>query len=43
MQIKYRKLNITRDGVKYNMNKLKEKNVIKREGSTKNGYWKIQK
>lgn len=36
-------LDITRDGIKYNMNILKEMNSIKREGSTKKGIWKILK
>lgn len=34
-------LGITRDGVAYNIRLLKEKNIIKRVGSTKNGSWKI--
>lgn len=34
-------LDITRDGIKYNMNVLKGMNIIKREGSTKKGIWKI--
>ena len=38
-----KQLNITRDGVKYNMNILRKLNIIKREGSTKNGIWKILK
>ena len=33
--------NITRDGVKYNMNVLKELGIVVREGSTKKGNWKI--
>lgn len=37
------KLNMTRDGVKYNMNVLKELSIIKREGSTKKGTWLILK
>ena len=36
-----KKLKISRDGVKYNMNILREMNIITREGATKNGYWKI--
>ena len=36
-----KQLNITRDGVKYNMDILRKLNIIKREGSTKNGFWKI--
>ena len=38
-----KELDITRDGIKYNMNVLKEMNIIKREGSTKKGIWKILK
>lgn len=36
-------LNITRDGVKYNMSILKELGIVAREGSTKKGSWKILK
>ena len=38
-----KELQMTRDGVKYNMNVLKEMNIISREGSTKKGKWKILK
>ncbi len=38
-----KKLNITRDGVKYNMNVLKELGIVVREGSTKKGSWKLLK
>lgn len=38
-----KELNITRDGVKYNMNVLKELGIVVREGSTKKGNWKILK
>ena len=38
-----KELNITRDGVKYNMNVLKELGIVVREGSTKKGIWKILK
>jgi len=38
-----KELNITRDGVKYNMNVLKELGIVLREGSTKKGNWKILK
>ena len=38
-----KELDITRDGIKYNINVLKEMNIIKREGSTKKGVWKILK
>lgn len=34
-------LDLTRDGVSYNIKILKEKGIIEREGSTKNGIWKI--
>ena len=37
------KLDMTRDGIKYNMNVLKEMKIIMREGSTKKGGWKILK
>lgn len=35
------KLNITEDGVKYNLNKLKNNGRIKRQGSTKSGYKEV--
>jgi len=38
-----KKLNLTRDGISYNMKVLKDKNIIKREGSNKTGRWKIIK
>lgn len=38
-----KELDITRDGVKYNMNVLKELGIVVREGSTKKGSWKILK
>lgn len=34
-------LDITRDGISYNIKTLKEKGIIAREGATKNGMWKI--
>lgn len=34
-------LGLTRDEISYNIKKLKEKGIIKRDGSTKNGTWKI--
>ena len=34
-------LDMTRDGISYNIKILKEKGIIKRVGSTKNGIWKI--
>ena len=34
-------LNLTRDGISYNIKILKEKGIIERVGSTKNGIWKI--
>ena len=34
-------LNLTRDGISYNIKILKEKDIIERVGSTKNGSWKI--
>ena len=34
-------LNLTRDGISYNIKILKEKGVIERIGSTKNGIWKM--
>jgi len=36
-------LDLTRDGISYNIRTLKEKGVIERIGSTKNGIWKILK
>ena len=38
-----KKINITIDGIKYNITILKEKNILKREGSSRKGYWKILK
>ena len=38
-----KELDITRDWIKYNMNVLKEINIIKREGSNIKGIWKIIK
>ena len=37
------KLKITRDGVSYNIKKLKENGIIKRIGSTKKGIWEVTK
>ena len=37
------KLNITKVTVNRNINKLKEKNIIKRIGANKNGHWEIIK
>ena len=34
-------LDLIRDGISYNIKVLKEKGIIKREGSTKNGTWKV--
>jgi len=34
-------LDLTRDGISYNIKILKEKGIIDRDGSTKNGIWKI--
>ena len=34
-------LNLTRDGISYNIKALKEKGIIERVGSTKNRIWKI--
>lgn len=34
-------LDLTRDGISYNIKALKEKDIIERVGSTKNGIWKI--
>ncbi len=35
-------LNLTREGIRYNINSLKNRNIISREGSTKNGKWIIK-
>ena len=35
-------LGITRDGISYNIKRLKEKGIIERIGATKNGTWKIK-
>lgn len=37
------KIGITPDGIKYNLDILRKKEIIKREGSTKKGNWKILK
>lgn len=37
------KIGITPDGIKYNLDILRKKEIIKREGSTKKGCWKILK
>ena len=37
------KIGITPDGIKYNLDILRKKKIIKREGSTKKGNWKILK
>ena len=34
-------LGITRDGISYNIRILREKGILERIGSTKNGMWKI--
>ena len=34
-------LGITRDGISYNIRILREKGILERIGSTKNGIWKI--
>lgn len=34
-------LNITTDGVKYNLKKLSDNKIIERVGSAKGGYWKV--
>ena len=36
-------LGITIDGISYNIKQLKEKEIIEREGSNKNGKWLIKK
>jgi len=36
------KLDITSDGVKYNLNKLNKNNIIERIGPDKGGYWKVK-
>ena len=42
-QVKMAKiLDLTRDGISYNIKILKEKGIIERVGSTKNGIWKIK-
>ena len=35
------RLNLSREGVRYNVNKLKDNNIIYKEGSTKKGKWII--
>ena len=36
-------LGLTRDGISYNIKKLKDRGIIERVGSTKNGIWKINR
>ena len=36
-------LNLTRDGISYNIKLLKENGIIERIGSTKKGMWRILK
>lgn len=36
------KLGVTRDGVSYNIKKLKEQGKLERVGSTKNGTWLVK-
>ncbi len=36
-----KKLNITSDGIKYNLKKLKDNNIIERIGPDNGGYWKV--
>lgn len=38
-----KRINISEDGVKYNINKLKKYNIIQRIGPDKGGYWKVSK
>ena len=40
-KIMAKSLDLTRDGISYNIKVLKEKGIIERVGSTKNGIWKI--
>ena len=35
------KTNLSEPGIKKNIKKLKEKNLIKRVGANKDGYWEI--
>ena len=37
------KTNLSEPGIKKNLKKLKDKNLIRRVGSNKNGYWEIIK
>ena len=37
------KMNLSEPGIKKNLKKLKDKNLIRRVGSNKNGYWVIIK
>lgn len=36
-----KKINISRDGVKYNIKKLKDNGIIERIGADNGGYWKV--
>jgi len=38
-----REIGISEDGIKYNLNKLKEKGIIIRKGTLRSGYWEIRK
>jgi len=37
------KIGISADGIKYHLNKLKAEGVIRHEGPTKAGHWKVLK
>jgi ATP-dependent DNA helicase RecG len=37
------KIGLTPDGVKYQLNKLREQGVIRHIGATKKGYWEVMK
>lgn len=37
-----KKINITDDGIKYNLKKLTEKGIIKRIGAKNGGYWLVE-
>ena len=37
------KLEMSKNGVVYALNRLKEKSVVKREGATKNGRWLVER
>lgn len=38
-----KKIGLSEDGIKYQLNKLKKEKIIKHIGSTKKGHWEVKK